>query len=522
MDLYVKDFGAVGDGKTDDAKAIRNALEALRRAPEGSTLHFEAGKTYYFKENDIDFENSFASISSKPLFFFRNDSDLTVQGHNCLIKLGGYHNYYADIRNCNNIKLENIRFDYAEYKPAFAATVDSYDEASSTAIVTADRHINLEDGEFYKATTFPPMFGSVPTPFARYYLWIDQYEMLDAAARKVRIHFLRSVDEMGRVLNDRLNQQVWLVLKNKNLSGKYGLVLPMPRCGFKNEIAFEIRNNHNFTMRNVDVYSVPYHGLVLLSNTGTVLFENVNFVRAPYDQELGFNSWGDIYHLIHNRAKFIWKNCKNEYHYDDVFNVSASTLFVEEKYSPTEIKLTARNSWCGVPKILEGDTITIINTDTGEMIGRTNVKSVVEQDTQSARVILSDTLSGLVAGKAVYAWDDDTTCHPESEMIGCDMDGTFRARSYMTFTDCRFYIRRFWIGLECGAEGPLPRNLLFRNCDLTGDDGSMTGEDGRVWEIRSFNKKEGGYHVENIIFENCKGIDENKINKDPYDEVIFR
>ena len=41
--LYVKDFGAIGDGVSDDTKALETAVQS---APPGATLVFEPGKTY--------------------------------------------------------------------------------------------------------------------------------------------------------------------------------------------------------------------------------------------------------------------------------------------------------------------------------------------------------------------------------------------------------------------------------------------------------------------------------------------
>ena len=110
-------------------------------------------------------------------------------------------------------------------------------------------------------------------------------------------------------------------------------------------------------------------------------------------------------------------------------------------------------------------------------------------------------------------WVDDT-CAPGSEFINCDFDGTFRARTEVTFTDCRFVNRRFWIGLETvNHEGTLGKNIIFKNCEFLGDN---------AWEITSGNSAKNGYCLKNIVFENCKNIDLDKMMIGPYDEVIVK
>jgi polygalacturonase len=43
MPLNVKDFGAMGDGVTDDTAAILAALDTLMAVPKGGTLYFPKG-----------------------------------------------------------------------------------------------------------------------------------------------------------------------------------------------------------------------------------------------------------------------------------------------------------------------------------------------------------------------------------------------------------------------------------------------------------------------------------------------
>ena len=67
--LYVKDFGAVGDGVTDDGAAIFAAVTAA--AEQHATLKFEENKTYYVK-----------SVPGSRLtpFTLNNAHDATIDG----------------------------------------------------------------------------------------------------------------------------------------------------------------------------------------------------------------------------------------------------------------------------------------------------------------------------------------------------------------------------------------------------------------------------------------------------------
>ena len=322
--LYVKDFGAVGDGCTDDAKAIYAAIEALKAQASGSVLEFEADKTYLYKDNGTD---------CKVIFDFKHNKDLTVRGNNCLIMIGGHGNAYADIRFCENMTLEGINFDFAEYKPAFAAELESFDMETGTAVLIADRDINLADGECY--SLHPWLFGTLGTPYSRYYIWFEKYEMLDRAARRVRVYLKKIASgEATKIYHTNYADQAIQIFTDESLHKKFGLILPMPIPPYSRltEISFECRHNKDFTLRNINFYTNPYHCMMITGGRGEFLFENVNFVRAPYDQDLHFTSWGDLFHITDNRAKFVWKGCKIEHPFDDVFNMMNTTMYVYNKH----------------------------------------------------------------------------------------------------------------------------------------------------------------------------------------------
>ena len=488
LNLKVKSFGAKGDGVTDDAAAIYKAVSALCSAPKGSVLEFEKGKTYYYKDN---------AAPTNAVFYLKNNNCITIKGNGAIIKLGGTKNYYADISGCKDIAIEGLSFDYAEYKPAFmASAVRDVNLSEGSAVVTADRDIHLENGESYPAGE---LYGAVATEQSRHHMYLFKYEMLDSKKREVKIYF----DKSNALTMSRLNNDYIYT---------YGFVLPMPFTGNKIERGFSVSGNENFTMKNVNIYSVPKHVFSLQYNKGSFLFNNVKVVRAPYDKNLKYTSWADCYHLLHNRAKFKWIKCKNEWNFDDVFNISAVTHNVTQVYSQKEFRMVSATRE-STDSVIPGDTLCIINTKTGALIGRTKVKSVIADDGKSVRVKMVEELPLLKAGENIYLWVDDTVA-PGSEFVNCDFDGTFRARSDLKFTNCRFVNKRFWIGLETiSHEGPLGKNIIFKNCVFEGDN---------AWEVSSCNSNKNGYHLTNIVFEKCKNINKKIVGASSIDEVIFR
>lgn len=489
--LYVKDFGAVGDGVNDDAYAINMAIEALKSAPEGSTLVFESNKTYYYRDNHI---------GQRPVFFFRYQKNKTLKGDNSMILLGGTGLYYADIEYCENITIEGFNFDYGDYKPAFHASFESIDTENGTAIMFADRDIHLKNGEIYDKTKARGLFACIKHPKARWHMYVDSYEMLDEETRKFKVTFSNQDKRtMDRLKLDFLKDQ--------------GLVMMMPYTGNIIERAFSVHNDTNFTVRNVNIYSASRHGFSLQYNFGNFLFENVNYVRNPEDMDLWFTSWGDTYHLLQNRAKYVWKNCKNEWNYDDVFNISVSRLVPKKVFAKDEADLFFLETKGEFAPILVGDTATVVNRVTGQYL-RTEIKEVICQKGTTNHVKFKDEIDWLEENDEIAVYIDPLSA-AGSVMENCDFDGTMRARNDITFINTRFYVRRFWVGNETVWEGSLPKNIVFENCKFEYDDFNEP-----YWHIVACTRG-GDAHAENIVFKNCEGARLDLMEHAPNDELIF-
>lgn len=508
--LYVKDFGAVGDGKTDDAYAIHKAIEALKAAPAGSSLVFEKDATYYYNQN---------RAGQLPVIYFRFQEGKTLKGENTTILLGGRYHYYADIENCKDITIEGFNFNYGEYKPAFHADFESIDAENGTAIMIADRDIHLENGQIYDRTMARELFACIKHPKSRWHVYVDAYEMLDKDARRFKVTFRNSDKRtMDRLKLDFLPKQ--------------GLVMMMPFSGNIVERAFSIHEDTNFTMRNVNIYSASRHVFSLQYNHGDFLFENVKQIRHPDDMDLWFVSWGDSYHLLQNRAHYHFKNCVNEWNYDDVFNISVSLLVPRVVYAPNEVDLFFAETRGAFAKILPGDAVTIVSRSTGQY-QRTEIAEVISQEGTTNHVRFKDNITWLEGKKDgyvaeherrddAYATEDlcvyiDPLQGKDMIMENCNFDGTFRARNDISFVGCRFYNRRFWLGNETLWEGSLPKNIIFKDCRFEHDDYNEV-----YWHVCSHWNGEGTAHAENIVFDNCKGITLDIMEYSPEDEIIIK
>jgi hypothetical protein len=98
--ILVSDYGAIGDGITDDADAIQDAFDALNTAPDNSTLHFGSNKTYL--------------ISYGILMGYA--SKFTVEGNNSTLKMQGtapkaygYWNLYFS--GCDDFNVNSLHYD---------------------------------------------------------------------------------------------------------------------------------------------------------------------------------------------------------------------------------------------------------------------------------------------------------------------------------------------------------------------------------------------------------------------------
>jgi len=498
-------YGAVADGRHNDGAAFWKAIDEA--AVQGGTVQLQPNSTYYIarKKSHVSSDVG-ASANMKSTDGGEKVAAIVLDGVDNLMILGENTTilidaplFFCNINNTRNVTLQGLNFNY-RIKPFAGAHTLSIDMEHLTADIVTDRSLQIEDA--YDASTFPAYFGVLDRPDGRWHMFITGYDVLDKDTNTYRVHFKQkdkaTVERVGLLLTTRL-------------------IVPMPRIGHRIERAFSIVGNTDFTMKDCNIWSVARFMFAIFRSEGIMRFENVNIVPEPGDN-LPIVGWRDGYHVKENRAKFIWKNCRAQGLFDDVFNISASMLNVQTVYAPDDIDLFWGETKKVYAALMPGDTLTVINVLTGELIGSTSVREVVLQEGSHNRIRLSDPLPGVIAGEHIKVCFDCMVA-PNSEIVDCDFRGTTRFRGPISIRDSHFYVLRMWIDVYSPYEGPIPASIHFTNCDFDCDDDHDV-----YFHLESQRKGNSGknqYHLNDVLFDSCR-LNQANFETHPVDKPYVR
>lgn len=479
--LSVKDFGAVGDGKTDDGEAIAAAVKALYSYDEGSQLVFEKNKTYYVSGTT---QNALNIVSLK---------GMTIDGNNSTILLDGTDKRtYLNLSECENVTVKSFNFDLKLRSHFVGTVIGTYnrDEVGDYIDIKADRDFGSYDKYTYSGFTF----GLVADPegrTSRDFLMLKSFKTIDKNARTYRFY----LDfESSMVGGTKVNTE--------KLKLNDTVILPTPEIAHNVTECVRVHTNSNCTLKDINIWNAPCYMLSVRYNNGPITFENVNTIPAP-DEKVNFCSWRDVYHCKTNSDKIIWRNCKSSGNHDDVINISSNIMYVSKVYKNNEVECVWQETNGSYGDPAPGSKVIVWDTDTGKLIGRTTLHRVVNSNTN--HYVFKDNLRGIKEGENInITFESDSA--PNSEIINCDFEGTFRFHGGpLTVKDSLITAARLWIESISNLEGPIPNNILFENCTFEKYKQYPTFLDIYSGHPRT-DWQEGDYRLENIRFVNCKGI----------------
>lgn len=498
--LYVDEFGAIGDGVHDDAVAIRSCCEAAAKLHSPAAVVFTAGKVYYAESLEGKYPWT-SPWSEETVIYFENAKDITIEGNGCRLELGhstgALFNLYSE-----NIIYHNIVIDHRI--PTFiSGVVEEFNDDGQYLKVKTKYSMdeNLINGEYL----FPleeELYYASPNfrdPIRRRFLTIKR--IVSEGDCKYRIYPCH-YDEAVRSVKLLGTEKPWMWPSGLAGHGK-GLICGMKFCG-------------NMTFQDVEFQSGDCFMFHFQHNYGDIAFINSNVQPNPKYGTNYMTSGRDIFHCVDNRGSFIWENCKIWWAGDDFMNICDTTSYVDS-IDGNAIKLRSME-FKSLVNYQPGDTLEAYDRLTGKYYGTATVVKV-ENDTN----YLDTPFAGIENNPNIRI-----NCHnlaaPNSKIKNCHMVGTGRLKGKIEITDTYFDVLVLWLMHESDYEGPIPKELVFRNCIFDNGDIEIAAYDrgvpnsdfkeiGKLVDVSFYdckfnkinfvekNEAKGKYH--NCSFENC-------------------
>lgn len=431
--LYVKDFGAVGDGVTDDGTAIYKAV--LAATEQHATLKFEQDKTYYVA--------SVPGGRTTPLTL-NGAHGVTIDGCGATILIAPDMRY-INTSECGNVKIANLHFDYA---------VPVYLVGKVTAVngnevtYSLDQNPYVDNYNFAGVNGFSIMYNEGKQQRPHMFM----QSMVKTADKEVKVTYTSSHHyKVGNVV-----------------------FVPNPGVGHAYSQVFDIRGSDApMLFENLGVHAASSFVWAIMHNKDHLFFENVDLVPAQNnDREIKLVGWRDGYHCKNNTAGIHWNNCEAEVLFDDVFNIAATLGVVSDVSGNNTFSVKNYENPADVFVCAPGDTVDIYDIKNGDYKGNARVRSVTSNADGSRTITLyyGQTIENVTEGCVVANRD---TGAPGSTITNCHFTGTFRFLRNLYVENTVFDLLIIWMMVEGSVEGPMPGNVDFVNCTFNGGEIQM-------------------------------------------------
>ncbi|WP_309715068.1 hypothetical protein [Armatimonas sp.] len=451
--FHVRDFGAVGDGVTDDFAAIHKAVATAREAG-GAILRFDGSKTYR--------AIGLRDFTEESLFELKGAKDLKLEGGGALVVLHPPDSF-AQLDEAENIQIDGFRIDY-DPKPYYQGMIRKIDvEALTVDIEVPERYPVPEVGKnefrapFFGRSFIPDALGARTGHGDN--LYIEKVTRLDSE-RRLRLHIRENAQNSDTPASSMRPRVRYAAEK-----GATEFVVPHVKYAHRGRVNL-ITRSARVTFSNLRYDCSPHFWLPITHNTGPITLRNVD-LKMPHPETELFVSWRDGLHIKNGRWGVMiegsdWDGAAT---YDDSFaiysraqklvGVSGTTLTLTPTFESKEPFLWRKGDWASV-------------WSPGQRQLR-GMARVVGVDATSTDQTFRVTLESLPAAAA----PDDIVLHEESlnrgsvirhcstSDIGTDSSSTRFRCVDVKFENNRFEDFHFWF--HAGPNGPRPREIVLEN-----------------------------------------------------------
>ena len=509
--LNVADFGAVGDGLTDDMAAIHKAVAAAKAAG-GAIVRFEKKKTYrVVGRDDLEYEAVFDLVGA---------ANIKIEGQGSTLVLKAPDGM-ANIRQSRNIQIDGLLVDY-DPLPYYQGKITNIDVENMTIdIVVPERYpVPLTGKTESKAAFFGRSF--IPDrPGSRSGSGENIY-IESVTALKDGRHLRLQVPKFAKG-SDTPNAANKSRVLNAKKRGATEFVVPHMKYGHLKGYT-SILQSSRVTFSNIRYYLVPYFWMKVKGNTGPVSFQNVDLKMKHPETEL-YASWRDGFHIKNGRFGTLIDSCDMDgaAQYDDTFAIYTrihNVAAIDTKNRKLSLDAAFRDhkdlhTW------LKGDWVSIWNKDQTTLRGMARVVEAENVPESQKRFYLSleHLPSSIRPGDVVI---NDEVLNRGTLIRNCSTSSTgteyasnrFRA-SGITYENNRFEDFNFYVEFNPFWGTPRARDVLVKGCYIGGGESAVQlhWPIGMVFEKCRFDKLTftGVRNAEDIVLRDAEWLNAGRL-----------
>ena len=318
----VRQFGAVGDGRTDDRPAIQRTIDAAIHSGQGSRIVIPAGK--YFLGKDEARDGQLLISAAQSLKIVGSTDSLLISG-------APQRNIFA-IENSTNIRISHLQIDR---RPLLftQGVVRSIDTARDEAIIDID-----------------PAYEPPGAPLIAPQKWFIVYSDPSSGTwgdHSVACAYNNPGDPLACwppiiLRRTQITPREWQVTLNTPPEPNYVGHRFVIWSGTYKGRAFLIQHSRNISIEEVAYYGGGADGFAADHNRGTLLFRRFTIGIPPGSDRLLAATGGGM--VFNNHAHVVLDHVNISHSWDDSLNIGANFARIYQQLGPNEIRVDGSRS----------------------------------------------------------------------------------------------------------------------------------------------------------------------------------
>lgn len=448
--IRVRDFGATGDGTTDDGPALRKLFEKASALNHPAKIVFEKNGTYYLGKEE---NHPIGSL------FLDRASDLIVDGNNSLL-LVDPNRRPIELYRCKNVTIKNFQIDYSPLP---------YTQGRITKIDNSNGYLEFKVDEGY------------PQPYVRddsYYVdgRVSDCVTINGENLKFyqghsRISGVKDLGDKTYAVTYRMHRQDkarlgdYFVMKvwSPEMEGVYNSSLKPSEFGehyVTNYANIQVNHSEKVTIENIISYASPKMTVCARSCPDLVI-RRLIITRRPGRVLAGCS---DGIHLKGNERQPLIENCYIEGTLDDAIHIKISGDKVEEVASARKFLVshmdTRDNTNLGI-----GKTVMVFDPEENRQLAMAVITDFEHLDHRRGWVTLDKDIGNIKPGIRLYLQAENEAII-ENCQFGTQLQRAILTHQPTTVRNCAILDNGKGLDQALatgGIEGPPSQRVVFEN-----------------------------------------------------------